>query len=506
MIVIFKISEITEEQNNKISDILNKEYHCGSVVLSSELDWDRLEDKNDITKIIFVKSKDPSKMPSSKVLVDIFSSHLVDILWMDSEGKITNYDPFSSEKSSILFIFPGPILPLSMGSHQRAFNVLYNLRRKNIGVDILISTNKNIDKDKLKNALSCVSSNVYFYRDRRKHLPRTKKVLRWIEQRVRLLTGKSKNLPDLFSERLFQKPTESLKRWVNNLYIAKSYDSVIVSYAWMLPSVQYIELSREHYNLICDLHDVQFYRNKGILSRKERLFFNQNKEKEMEINCLNQCDYLLAISEADKNILRSNVSSEIIDAYPGFDYALAPIRQRPVGKPIHFGFIGGKMEANVLTLEYIIRNWWPVIRKHSPDSKLFVAGTICNVPSIVEASFFDDNIVRLGFVKNIEQFYSMFEVALNPVMVTGGLNFKSIESVMKGKHLFTNETGIKCLSNEFPCYVIRETSELTYYMDKIEFDYQKDKYIRSENQKKILTLFSDDIFIKNLSTVINFES
>lgn len=506
MIVIFKISKTTKEQNNKINDILKKEYCNELAIVTDEVNWNKIENKNDITKIIFLKSRDFSKIPSSKVFVDIFSSHLVDILWMDLEGNITNYDPFLLEKSSILFIFPGPILPLSMGSHQRAFNVLYNLRRKNINVDILIPTNKNIDKDKLKNSLSCISKNIYFYRDKRKQLPRIKKIFRWIEQKIRKLIGKSKNLPDLFSERLFQKPTESLKRWVNSLYIAKSYDSIIISYAWMLPAIQYIEHSRENYNLICDLHDVQFYRNKGILNRKERLFFNEKKEKEIEINYLNKCDYLLAISEADKKVLRNNVSSKIIDAYPGFDYALSPISQRPVGRPIHFGFIGGKMEANILTLEYIIRNWWPVIKKHSPDSKLFIAGTISNIPSIIEASFFDDNIIRLGFVKNIEQFYSMFEVALNPVMVTGGLNFKSIESVMKGKYLFTNETGIKCLSEEFPCYVIREQTDLTYYMDKIEFNYQEDKSIRSKNQTKLLTLFSDDIFIKNLLSVINFKN
>ncbi len=76
---------------------------------------------------------------------------------------------------------------------------------------------------------------------------------------------------------------------------------------------------------------------------------------------------------------------------------------------------------------------------------MYVAGSICGDSEIKQLCFLNRNVERLGFVASIWSFYDKFDVSLNPVVVVGGLNFKSIESMSAGKVLFTNDIGLRCL-------------------------------------------------------------
>lgn len=453
-------------------------------------------------KLLLLGGKSIYNKDFNKFLSNLFSVKIISVGWLTEDGLIS--DGTENSMADTLFVFPGSIVPISIGSHQRSFNLLLNLAASGYTVDVLIPDNPRLDKEKIKLSLKCVCNRVYFYKDRRKKFTKKQTFKRGIEKRIRQhILGKSSDLPDFFSERLQKKPTESLKRWVNSLYLANGYENIVVSYAWMLPAIHYIKHLGHNYNLICDTHDVQFYRNENILSKKERLFFNKSKEKDLEVSWLNQCDAVIAISEIDKEILSKNLKANVISIYPGFDYAEAPIKQRPVGRPVHFGFIGGGMKANVQALGFIFEHWWPVIKKHSPDSMLYIAGSVCNNPIIKEQSFFDKNIVLLGFVKDISEFYTKIEVALNPVVITGGLNFKSVEAVCAGKHLFTNTIGMKCLTHDFPCKVIDEPDELIEAINDIEFNLKQDKQNRFNNQKKALKIFGDYKIQKSLLNFFN---
>lgn len=495
MLLIYLNSKCSDIQVDKIK-LLSKQHDVivsGEKLLDPILEdmWCELTeiDPNSIDKILVVDNSQSRKLLPNKLLVSVFSIKPVHIRWLGKLGGIERR--LADNVPNTLFIFPGSIIPLNMGSHQRAFNLLYNMSELGIRFDVLITSNSKLDKLALTSALEAFADNVYFYKNKAKKFKRVSNFKRGLEKRIRILLGKDGNLPDLFSERAYRKPTESLKRWVNSLFLMKNYENIIVSYAWLIDAVQYIQHEKRKFNLICDTHDVQFYRNENILNRKERLFFNYAQEKRLEISLLNKCDYVLSISDADRKILQKNIKSQVIAVYPGFDYAKNIVKQRPVGRPVHFGFIGGGMSANVVALRYIIEKWWPVIKRHSPDSILYVAGSICNNATIKELSFFDRNIILLGFVKDIFDFYSKFEVSLNPVLVSGGLNFKSVEAVCAGKHLFTNALGKECLAEDFPCIVIDEPLELINAINQIEFDLQGDKQKRIAAQEKALSIFGN---------------
>ncbi|MGE8458992.1 MAG: hypothetical protein ACN6OY_20710, partial [Pseudomonas alloputida] len=105
--------------------------------------------------------------------------------------------------------------------------------------------------------------------------------------------------------------------------------------------------------------------------------------------------------------------------------------------------------------------------------------------------FFDHNIEALGFVDNISDFYNRIDVSLNPVIVQGGLNFKSVEAVFAGKHLFTNPLGQECLGPDFPSTIIQNDSDITAFLKTYEFNLKKDVGSRTHNQNKAKSLFSN---------------
>lgn len=491
---ILKLAKI--EPNNQYT-IYGKKLSATNISESSDLE-SFLNSCGDADDLIVVADSD-FKI-AEKMLNSFFSHRLGNVWHLLPDGKMKRYRLNSRRKASVLLIFPGSILPLTLGSHQRVFNLLFNMSLTGVAVDILITTPKNVTQSRFKTALETFCNNVFFYKNNKKKISYLQQQKRDIETRARKLIGKPTELPDLFSERAELRPTESCKRWVNSLYVANRYKSVIVSYAWMMDAVKYIKHDRDNFNLICDTHDVQFTRNLQILDRSERLFFNARAEKRCEINKLKICNAVLAISVSDETILRDNLPKNIkvIKASSGFDYALSPIRRRSPGKPIAFGFIGGQMSANVKSLNHILEEWWPTIKKHSPDSKFYIAGSVCNAPAILPKIFFDDNIEALGFVDNIGDFYNLIDVSLNPVIVQGGLNFKSVEAVFAGKHLFTNPLGQECLGDHFPSTIIKGEADLKVFLKNYEFDIKKDTGTRTHSQNKAKNLFSNKAVYREL--------
>jgi hypothetical protein len=428
-----------------------------------------------------------------KMLNSFFSNSLGNVWHIHSDGRLAKYRLNPKKKASTLLVFPGPILPLTLGSHQRAFNLLFNLGKNGILVDVLITAPKNVKQTEFQTALGTICNNVYVYKNnKKKHNPRII-AKRFLESKARTILGKPKELPELFSERLNTRPTESCKRWVNSLYLANKYDSVIISYAWMMGALEHIIHDSDNFKIICDTHDVQFTRNDDILNRKERIFFNSFIEKRCELTELKKCDSVLAISESDENTLKKSLknSTNVIRASSGFDYALSQVKSRPYGKPLYFGFIGGQMSANVKSLVHILDDWWPSIKKYSPDSKLFIAGSICKSAEILPKIFLDPNVVPLGFVNSIGDFYSQIDASLNPVLVQGGLNFKSVEAVFAGKHLITNSLGQECLGSDFPSTIANTPDDIVKFISKYEFDVKKDFGMRVANQNKAKNLFSN---------------
>ena len=125
------------------------------------------EEKVDTLTIVNTNNNKENILNNPRILSNLFASNIPSIKWMDKNGCIANKP--EKKQPSVLFIFPGSIVPLSMGSHLRAFNTLMNLNKMGYGVDILVPSGKN--DHSVKEGLSFLAEDIYFYKNKRKKIP-----------------------------------------------------------------------------------------------------------------------------------------------------------------------------------------------------------------------------------------------------------------------------------------------------------------------------------------------
>lgn len=488
----------SSEQPLVVLDRKIPNFNFNKVIYLSELERkiNNIEDYP-YTKIVFIGA-DTNIFPDY-LIRDIFSKKIIEAKFLNHNLKECNYNRFSNIISSSISCFPGSIYPINMGSHQRAFGILKYLNDNNHFTDVLITAGNEKTLKISKKLLTLVCPRVFSYSNKRRKLPRKLRYRRAVENFIsnRLL---KKNKPsDTFEERLNYKATTSSKKTIAKLINDFNYKNVIINYAWMEPVLEYSKC--DDINLICDTHDVQYIRNETANKGNFRLFVSKTKEKNLELESLRKFHHVLSISKPDHEKLSESIANSQLTV-SGFDYAYIKPKLTKSKKQLDFGFIGGAMQANVQSVEHVINEWWPKISTFSPKSKLYIAGSICNNDRIKDLAFLNESIVLLGFVNSLTDFYSKFDILLNPVIVKGGLNFKSVESMAAGKILFTNSMGNDCLRIPNVIRVIDNSSTLIDNLIKLDRDR---KYLHSEirrSQALSLKHFSDSSAYENLMGIL----
>jgi hypothetical protein len=451
--------------------------------------WNRLEDTQYL--YLYCLGVEGKELPRNLVRDAFSKNSLKGVAFIDNNGAVVR--PFYTHDTSVadnIMVFPGPIYPINMGSHQRAFGVLESLNLTGNGCDVLITSGSIRHSELAQNLLLLVCREVNVYKNTRKKLKNSMRFRRFIESKYRPLFGLKGTAPDLFAERLHNKATTSAKITLARLVKNNKYKNVLVNYAWMMPVLEKIQTKIK---VICDTHDVQYVRGKSNNKGEFRFFVSSAKEKRLEISSMSKADFILAISKSDRDELLTVLNPDKVRlCVSAFDYAKSKVKKTSEKKPLDFGFIGGKMDANVKSLLNVLYEWWPKIEAFSPDSKFYIAGSICTVPAVRQLAFLKENIILMGFVDSLSSFYRTFDISLNPVLVKGGLNFKSVESMVAGKILITNTTGVKCLF-ENPVIRVADTGvEVLKFIENLD---QNRNFLQSQarlTQKLALSHFSNE--------------
>lgn len=439
-------------------------------------------------------------------LVAEFLSYGVDAINGLYDSGIGRYAPFKNAEATSLLVFPGALLPLNMGSHQRAFLLLAALNYSGYFTDVIITGGNQKALDRAKRLLLSIAPRIFTYKNNKRKLPDHLWLRRESERLLRKHFLKKSDVPELFADRYSNKATESLKKTLAKLQEENEYKNIIVSYAWMSRCLEYIsEEKLQGVNLICDTHDVQYMRNASSNKLEKRYFAFSGSDAWLEKRVLAKYDHVLAISKSDVDELKKvkAIKNKSLLVTSAFDYALKKPRRIGHKAVLNFGFIGGGMDANVKALLFILKSWWPKMASYSPGSQFFIAGSVCKKDAVIEASFFDESVVKLGFVDNIAEFYDRIDVALNPVLVQGGLNFKSVEAVMAGKLLITNELGSKCLGDSDIASVADSAEQFLHVLKEFEFLGLSASYdLLHTRQQKALSEFGEQTAYRQLKRVL----
>ena len=145
-------------------------------------------------------------------------------------------------------------------------------------------------------------------------------------------------------------------------------------------------------------------------------------EKTKELSSLANYDAVLCLSCREVDYLKSQGLSRVYFIPPNFSYR--PIERQ--GAPVAIGLIGSLAKPNVDGFEY----YKDGILSHK---NAVIAGALS---SYARDKFPRSNVLCLGVLNNVDDFYRRIDVALAPVRFGAGLKIKVIEALSHGKPVF----------------------------------------------------------------------
>ncbi len=441
----------------------------------------------------------------------LFARALPEVLELSKCAGLRPLRLFADSKPTTLFVFPERMLPVERAYYLRAFDVLLGLAYGGQPTAVMVLGPANNDLERIRSLLSIFSSSVTA-----RPLVRGRRSLsHWLllraESLFRRLAGLTGSAPLRYTERgmLFATPenSELLSSVIDTL---PDLRNVVYTGAWFGRAIRRVARKRPDLRWICDTHDVFFVLDSSNDSAENRhYFYSASSQRRLELKELSYADIILAISPSDHAAMSGAGLNRPILVEPGsFTHVENKTSVCEADRLMCFGFIGSNNCNNLKCLEIIQRTWWPTIIAERPDARLELAGAICRSDVALRlAETFPESVRLLGFVDSLESYYSTVGTMLSPIAVQGGLNFKSVEALMAGCFLLTNDIGIRCLGDSMDgVTVVGKNGEglkrfLVALTQEVDMPARREELRAVANQR-----YGDEVAYSSLLSVISANS
>lgn len=226
-------------------------------------------------------------------------------------------------------------------------------------------------------------------------------------------------------------------------------------------------------------HD--YFAYKDLLTGSRNADFNTTADQEAK--ALQRFKHIFALNN-EEAVYFSKLSplSKIYNVYSSYEYHDTTL----VGNKNILFFSGGNT-FNLNGLKWFIKEIFPAITNAFPDTKLIIGGSICRSLDIPSSS---NNIELYGYVDNVDDFFKLGDVTINPTYQGTGLKIKTFESLSYGKVVLTHphsRIGIY-KENEAPIFSSENADEWVSYLKQV---WNKKEYIfiiKEEDKKYILNM------------------
>lgn len=194
-------------------------------------------------------------------------------------------------------------------------------------------------------------------------------------------------------------------------------------------------------------HDSFIYRNKRTGDNTHSLTPN------LEAKALQRANHILSLQLEESALFKVLAPESYVSTI------FMPIKFHP--SPIignhNILYLAGSSAYNFTGIKYFIENVFPILKKQYPDTKLIIGGTICNYLKEYELT---SGIKLLGLIQNVEDFFSLGDISINPVYQGSGLKIKTIESISYDKVTLVNPHSAEgLLKNKDIPFIEAETLE-----------------------------------------------
>ena len=169
-----------------------------------------------------------------------------------------------------------------------------------------------------------------------------------------------------------------------------------------------------------DIHHLRYQRALEFDLNNKNLRRETNKYKEIEIEASNTSDFIITISDAEKDYMKSFVSEDKMITISNIHYPKINKTKIPLFEDRKdLVFIGSTHHPNIDALNMLYNEIMPLVWRVMPDIKVNVIGNISSVIAIQ-----DPKIVMYGYVADIEDLFLNSKLMVAPLLIGAGVKGK----------------------------------------------------------------------------------
>ncbi|MDI9873361.1 glycosyltransferase [Flectobacillus rivi] len=220
-----------------------------------------------------------------------------------------------------------------------------------------------------------------------------------------------------------------------------NFDIVWVNYIWLSKLFNVLEQVKK----VLYVHDVFTNRFK----RTGVDWFSTTKLEEQK--ALNRSDYIAVLQDEEASFLQTLTTKPVLSVFGKFD-----IRQSTIVRSKNVLFFGSSNNHNIEAITWFIENVLGMIKSFDSSINLIIGGSICNA-----LGKYSNVVSLIGRIEEIESFYALGNITINPVFHGTGLKIKTFEALAHGKLLVThphNVIGVP-YKNEIPVLIAESAKE-----------------------------------------------
>lgn len=195
---------------------------------------------------------------------------------------------------------------------------------------------------------------------------------------------------------------------------------------------------------VLDTHDAFGERREKYLAAKMQPQWFSTSYAE-EDTALRRADAALAIQKEEAASFVARGHKNIL-YLPYVEPLVRPFTQDAPTRPLTFGYLGSGNDWNILSINDLMM-------------RLTSGGATFSHPVVVAGGVTRhvrdfQNVVKIGFVQQLHNFYDAIDVALNPMVGGTGLKIKTVEPLCYGKPVLCTQAGAEGVSHlwKMPVY------------------------------------------------------
>ena len=262
--------------------------------------------------------------------------------------------------------------------------------------------------------------------------------------------------------------SKELIKVIKSILLNQKIDLIQIEFSQLLYIIDYLD-KNDQKKCIFTSHDI------STISFFRRLkFYNFLRFLEIylyEKKYLPKYRQINVVSENDKKNISKLFKTQKIIVVPNGIEKIEFLNKEKSGI-IKLGYIGSfSHPPNKTAVLYFINEIAPLLKQNKIGYQYYLAGSDNEIK--------DKNIINLGFVKNLKDFFNQIDILITPIFAGSGSRIKILEALGFGKKIISSKVGAEGINLKTDLISICETPQ--NYVDEIKkfkhsnIDYNKEK-------------------------------